>query len=123
MKKLQMICNDTDNPNFATNYQNGVTELLKESIVKAGVKTLNTIEKTKKPEENSNALWTVRKEIVKLNEHCMIKEECARVEKKRWEGCAEEKFQYQKGREIMAHNFSNRCEQLIKKIDNLIKYV
>ena len=119
MKKLQMICNDTNNPNFAANYQNGVMDLLKESIVKSGNKDQDS--ETKKPKISTDvALERIKNEVVKLHETTQIKEDCARVEAKRWDGVSESKFQYQRGREIMAHNISNKCEQIIKKIDNII---
>lgn len=123
MKKLELICKDTENPNFASNYQTGIVELLKESIVKSSVKTVNEIEQHRPDPPKNHALNTLKQELIKLYENTQIKEECARVEAKTWNGVSESKFQYQRGREIMAKTFGNKCDELIKKIDSLIKYL
>ncbi|QDP63166.1 MAG: hypothetical protein Unbinned5930contig1000_9 [Prokaryotic dsDNA virus sp.] len=134
-KKLGEICKNTDDPNFAFNYQLGVVNLLTESL--GGLGEITKEDKDKSFDEGLKDIMgeedfekATSKEIDwksklidlinKEKEHSQMMFECAKVNEADWEGVDAVKKMRERTRKLTYHNMEKRLIQLEKHIKNLI---
>mgnify|MGYP001269268572 CR=1 FL=1 len=149
MEKLSEICKDTNNPNFAVDYQLGVMNLLTESLIddtfkSATIKAMQEEGEKKIRDNHAKTFDEGLKDIMgeedfekatsekidwkgklldlvkKEQEHSQMMFECAKVNEAEWNGVDEVKKMRERTRKLTYHNMEKRLIQLEKHIINLL---